>query len=1013
MKTLFSTLICIILLTPWNNLSAQDEQYYIIRGTVKDSLTKETLVGVNVYLKDSLKGTITDSKGFFSLKLNEGNYTIVISYVGYRQKELAIKADRDYSLEIFLSQQVTSLEEVKITGQRRFFGNMDYGREIPSLGADIIEKQNINNASDILHARVAGVWATKTSGAPGDHEKIRIRGQNSFFSSAEPLYVVDGVPVPIVNMSSLGIADLNIYDIENITVLKDASSTALYGFQGGNGVVLIDTKKGGKQRINFTTKFGYQWFDNFYDLMTSEEQLAAFDSIYSILGYNYRNTYPLLSDTLCNRDWQKDIFQNGLLTENQVSASGKFKNTSYYFSANYMNQTGILPESKYNRFTFSSKLSRNFFRKLAVEAGYRGSKQGNENNQNIYKGNRLIFEGINRSPCLECTPDSIMREKVNYADTFFYGRYLTRILQDYGQLVNNELPASIISENNHTLSINTNIFNISARLQINDHLSLNGMGSLMFRKSDYDLKYGYFYYSTYGQYMNNILLKSREEVILLNHQYNLSYNRNFNKHEVDFVAAYRYYQDNLWWEVDTLKGSLEKYSYLRNSMAAYGVKGSVRRLMHSFVANMSYNFKRKYFISAVANVSKIKEGYFIEYYSLFPSIALSWDLAREWPFRNIRWLNSCNIYTNWGNSGNYPLNGLANDLYTDYNYTYGEMSVYRPAVEQFANHFLSHESTSEFNAGFDINILNNRLNLKAARYLKEIDNLIVLRDIPLYYGGGKQYINLGTISVTGSELEIDAIPVKRKNFIWHLKFNISSSDQNVITLLEDRPMEFNDLDILIPKFVIEENRQMGNIYGYKCLGKWTQEDKKAKTNKYINRGEMKFLNADSTSRKLDDKDKVVIGNALPEYIWNLSNTFRIYNFSIDLLWYAAIGMEKFNATRAGTFMAVTNKEINNYINDTLSAIRYEEFYQSDLFIDDASFIRLKTITVSYEPSKVFIKNAKINISISFENLITITKYRGYDPEATIFTDNNFSDNAIDKGAVPNPKAMYMSLGITF
>jgi len=231
-------------------------------------------------------------------------------------------------------------------------------------------------------------------------------------------------------------------------------------------------------------------------------------------------------------------------------------------------------------------------------------------------------------------------------------------------------------------------------------------------------------------------------------------------------------------------------------------------------------------------------------------------------------------------------------------------------------------------------------------------------------------------------------------------------------LLEDRPMEFNDPDILIPKFVIEENRQMGNIYGYKCLGKWTQEDRDAKTNRYINRGEMKFLNADSTNKKLDDKDKVVIGNAIPQYTWNLTNTFRIYNFSIDLLWYAVIGIEKFNATRAATFMAVTNKEINNYINDTLPVIRYEEFYQSDLFIDDASFIRLKTITVSYEPSKVFIKNAKINLSISFENLITMTKYRGYDPEATIFTDNNFSDNAIDKGAVPNPKAMYISLGIT-
>ena len=180
---------------------------------------------------------------------------------------------------------------------------MEYGREIPSIDAEVIAKQNINNASDILHARLAGVWATKTSGAPGDHQKIRIRGQNSFFSSAEPLYVVDGVPVPIVNLSSLGISDLNIHDIENVTVLKDASSSALYGFQGGNGVVLIDTKQGGENEINFSTKFGYQWFNNFYDLMSTEDQLASLDSVRSKMRLYLITLYPELTDTLCSRDW--------------------------------------------------------------------------------------------------------------------------------------------------------------------------------------------------------------------------------------------------------------------------------------------------------------------------------------------------------------------------------------------------------------------------------------------------------------------------------------------------------------------------------------------------------------------------------------------------------------------------------------------------------------------------------------------------------------------------------------
>ena len=193
---------------------------------------------------------------------------------------LSIKGNQ--FITISLQPALTNIDEVKITSQRKFFGNMEYGRDIPTIGSKTIELQNVNNASDILHSSVAGVWATNTSGSPGDHEKIRIRGQNSFFSSAEPLYVVDGVPVPIVNMSSLGIADLNIHDIENVTMLKDASSTALYGFQGGNGVVLIDTKKGGENEIQFSTKGGVQWFNNFYDLMNTNDFLASFNWLKTI-----------------------------------------------------------------------------------------------------------------------------------------------------------------------------------------------------------------------------------------------------------------------------------------------------------------------------------------------------------------------------------------------------------------------------------------------------------------------------------------------------------------------------------------------------------------------------------------------------------------------------------------------------------------------------------------------------------------------------------------------------------
>jgi TonB-linked SusC/RagA family outer membrane protein len=992
-------------------LSAQSREGAIpssltIRGKVRDAETGEMLVGVNVYLKDTQYGTATDSKGIYILSAAVGDYMLVFSYIGYQAKEIAIKLNRDMALDVSLTPLSTAIEEVQVTSQRRFFGNMDYGREIPAIDAEVIENQNINNASDILHARLSGVWATKTSGAPGDHQKIRIRGQNSFFSSAEPLYVVDGVPVPIVNLASLGIADLNIHDIENVTVLKDASSTALYGFQGGNGVVLIDTKRGGENEINFSTKFGYQWFDNFYDLMSTEDFLASLDSAYSKINSPLKYWYPAMSDTICSSDRQSDIFSPGYIQEYQLSASGTRKKLKYYLSGNYLDHDGIVPNSEYRRYTYSSRFGRVFFKSLALEINYRGSLQENKNNQDMYMGNRLLFEGITKSPCLECTPDSLFYNEMG-------GDFRNRIYCYYRQLNSFELPQSIIDNNNHELRISSHSISGFARLHITDHLSLNAMESLMFRHSIYNSDFWFYYYNVYGYSSSSkLILKSLEDVILFNHQYNILYSNTFGKHEMGLVLACRYYMDNLWWNVDSLEGTLSEHYYLRNSMAAYGPKGSILRSMISYIGHTSYNFRKTYFISAVANLSKVKEGLNISYYSLFPSIAISWDIAREKPLSKIKWMDNLNLYANWGHSGNYPLNGLANDLYDDVPYTFGGNTANYPSILQFANHYLKHESTAETDFGIKSSFLKKRIIINTAYYSKKINNLIIQRNIPYYYGGGKQFLNIGEISVKGIDIGVELFPLITKNFTWYIQYNFSTSEQTVTELLEGKSMSFIDYDILVPDFVIEEGEPLGNIYGYKNLGKWTLEDELAEDKHYVKKYEMKYLDADTNSR-LNENDKVIIGNSIPDFTWNLFTSFKYKNFSLDLLWYAALGVDKFNSTRAATIMTGNNREINSYIADSISAMREKYLYESSVFVESADFIRLKTLSLIYEPSWKIIDKISLRFSLNFENLLTITKYKGYDPEATIFTDNNFSDNSIDRGAYPNPKAAYATVSLKF
>jgi TonB-dependent starch-binding outer membrane protein SusC len=993
----------LILLLMATNLFSQTN--FQVQGIVTDETNGDTLIGVTVRLKGSQKGTVTNDKGIFLLFISPGDYTLLFSYTGYESKEVPVNVNGNRHIAVTLAQALTKIDEVQVVSQRKFFGNIEYGREIPVINSKTIERLSVNNASDILHASVAGVWATKTSGSPGDHEKIRICGQNSFFSSAEPLYVVDGVPVPIVNMSSLGIADLNIHDIETVAVLKDASSSALYGFQGGNGVVLIDTKKGGESAINFSMKFGIQWFDNFYDQMNTPDFLTSLQLAKKNINSDLYKYYPSITDTPSYDNWQKEIIHTAYSKEYQLSASGTAGNTHYYVSGNYTDQQGILPNTNYNRYTISTRFSRILWYKLSLNVGYRGSMQNNKNNQDIYMGNPLLYEGISKSPCLRSTPDSLIYFITYGGDRSYYKRvyYLNPIyVTNIGPLNSSELPQSIIQNNKNNLDINSHIINSSARIKITDHISFNAMASIMLRYSDY-------YYNSYYK-----IVKSNEDVILFNHQYNIYYYSLFGKHKVDLVAAYRAYKDNLWWKVDTILGMSDKFFFLRNSMAAIGPNGSVTRSISSYVANASYNYNETYFISAVGNLCKIKEGFHTNYYTFFPSLAVSWDIARERPLKNITWLNSFNLYANWGKSGNYPLNGLSNELFIKKNYTYGSTTEMYPVILQLANHYLKHECTEEVDYGLKSSFLEKRLSVNAAYYIKSISNLILLRDIPEYYGGGKEYLNIGEIAIHGKELVIEATPLKFRDFSWSFKFNFSASDQTVKKLDNSQPLKFVDLsDETTPWFIIKEGRPLGDIYGYKVTGKWTDADTRAKDVRYVNYGGLKFLNADTIRKSLTTDDMVVIGNSIPKYTWDISNTFQYKDFSLNLLWYAVQGVKKYNATRAATIMTGTNREINNYLRDSIRAINSGAFYQSSLFIDDASFIRLKTITITYEPSKEFFNHLKFRFSLSFENMLTITKYKGYDPEATTFTDNNFSDNAIDRGAVPIPKAIYGGISVKF
>lgn len=274
------------------------------------------------------------------------------------------------------------------------------------------------------------------------------------------------------------------------------------------------------------------------------------------------------------------------------------------------------------------------------------------------------------------------------------------------------------------------------------------------------------------------------------------------------------------------------------------------------------------------------------------------------------------------------------------------------------------------------------------------------------------FVNMGNIDIRGYEIGFEAVPVSLNDLQWAINGNISSGTQKVVKLSDNQDMQFKSDDILIPDFIIKENGRLGDIYGYKLIGKWTEEDKLAKDKRYAGYYGYKFLKPDSTSSVLNEKDKTVIGNSIPKFNWNMNSSFSYKEFSFDFTIYSVWGMQKFNATRAGTYITGVNREMNAYYQERTSIVKQTYFYQSSAFIEDAGFVRLKNISLSYAPGKK-VWGFLYKFSAGLENLYTYTRYRGYDPESTIYTDNNFSDNAIDKGAYPSPKSFYATLNITF
>jgi TonB-linked SusC/RagA family outer membrane protein len=1000
---------------------------YSLEGTVKDDIAHENLITAALYVEGTTIGAVTDTNGNFILRLKPGEYKLICQYLGYKDKKLTINLYQDRKLEILLETKLHELPEVNVIGTRREVEDIERGRTIEKIDAKTINRLSTNDVNDALHGRIKGVWTTKVSGAPGDHNKIRIRGISSILGSTDPLYVVDGMIIPVVNFKTLGISDLNTHDIKSITVLKDASSTALYGYLGGNGVILIETKKGGGETLfNLNMKKGYQQFTKRYPLMRSETFLSTLDSSDSHINTRFYKIYPSqhiyekypyyrdsLGNTLGSENFQEELFDVGEISEVQLSGQGSLKTVDYFLSGNYYNHDGIITHSNYSKYSLTANLSKTFREALSVSLLYKASFQKNKNNLDNYMGNNVILKGINYEPAYRTTPDSFLFKY----ERLFYNDFLGGSVESLSDHLTS--PDKLFYQQEKKKIENSQSGNLTLYYPFHESFSLRASYSLAFK----GLQYTSFIPAKLNQKDEKFLL-SDENFMVFNQQYDLGYEKLINNHSISAFIRYRNYKDNVYWKVDSvLNVELEGLQpeddiYLRGSQAIYGEKGSVIRAINSAIANINYNYKKKYSLSLIMNLDHLKEGYYVDKTELFSSLALDWDISKERFLHIPSFIDAFHLYVNWGQAGNYPLNSLSNDLYSaSTKYTANDDVVTGAYISNLANHHLTHEKVTEQNYGTEITALKSRIIISVDYYVKHNSDLLIQRTIPIYYGGGVFYQNIGEMKNSGVEISLELTPVDRPNFAWITRTGYSTNNQYITRLYEGEPISFNYTDVLYPDFYAEENKSLGSITGYSYQGVWNDEVHSNAVNgkqKYIKHMGLAYLKLDIVNRqKITENDKTVIGNSIPDFTCNWINIIKFKNFTFEMLWYAVAGVDKYNATKASTYITGTNAAVRGIVLDTMNYITDKVFYESSFFVEDASFIRLKTLSLTYTQPKKFFSRIGAEYTLSFENLLTITHYTGYDPEATIYTSNNFSDNAMDRGSYPNPRGIYFCINLSF
>lgn len=990
----------------------------------------EPLPGATVILKGSgpSVGTIADLDGHFELTVPEQS-VLVVSFVGFKSKEVLVINDQP--LVIHLDVDYQQMDEVVVVG----YGTMkksDLTGSVSSIKADDLKATALTSLDQGLQGRASGVVVMQTSGQPGAATTIRIRGTSSIHGNNEPLYVIDGIP--IISDASLGavgatqgpslnpLVSINPRDIESVEILKDASATAIYGARGANGVILVTTKRGsGEARVSLDYYYGIQEVRRKMPMLKASELAILGNEAADNEEVNRKLIYASPTNLGDGVDWQDQIFRLAPIQNIQASASGGNERTNYAVSASYFSQDGIVIGSGFKKGNFRLNLDQKLSEILTVGTSL-------NINRSVLDGVVTDSEGAAASSvtswALEFNPGIPI-----YTETGEYTAEDTIATPNIGNPVVDALETQQLTKSSRIIGNIYLKWKITEALELKNSVSTDAyfneeqsfVPNFLKRAEASNGQAALGDSKGYTWLMENVL--SYHKAISGDHLLNVVVGHTLQKlYSNFFYVATSDFDDN----------RLGYHAIQAGKKKTLALSGSSGWQMQSVLSRVNYSLMDKYLLTFSGRVdgsSKFGEG---NKYGFFPSIALSWRISDEAFLTHSSLISDLKLRTSYGLVGNEGIPAYRSLGLLEVTEAYfGEKEIAKGVgPSTLENKKLRWETTGQLDIGLDLGLFDNRISVTTDAYMKETTDLLLNAPVPYVSGFAFAYTNIGTLINQGLEFSVNSFNTVNE-FQWKTNFTIGFN-RNEITKLtgqDDEGLVGQNILGINGWTRITEGQPIGTFYGYESEG-IIQLDEKRYIPAFLNYdpkyGDRKYVDQDDNGI-LDEADKIILGNANPDFSFGMGNSFEYKGFSLNIFLqgvygneivnFNRFGLESFDGLRNNSTAALKRWTPENPTNEypRATVLPRPSHTLSDVQVEDGSYLRVKDITLSYRfPATLTdrMKLAQLSIYISAKNAYTLTNYSGFDPEVSRFANDNLSMGA-DYGSYPMSKVYMTGISISF